>query len=88
MSNALGSAKLSDIIQTATQKMVENTESFLESVKNEPVGDDAISMMLNGKETVLSKENYGLLKAQNEATKKQMKEDIKAMTAQYKAHLK
>mgnify|MGYP001023975150 CR=1 FL=1 len=88
MSNTLDSAKLSDIIQSATQEMVSRTESFIQSVKDDPVGSDAISIMLNGKETVLSRANYNLLKAQNDATKQQMKVDIKALSTQYKESLK
>lgn len=88
MSNTLDSARLSDIIQSATQEMVSRTEAFLEAVKDDPVGSDTISIMLNGKETILSREKYSLLKAQNDATKKQMKEDIKALSAEYKTSLK
>lgn len=88
MSNALDSAKLSDIIQSATQEMVSRTESFIQSVKDDPVGPDTITVMLNGKETVLSRENYNLLKAQNDVTKTRMKADMKSIATQFKADLK
>lgn len=88
MSNTLDSAKLSDIIQSTTQEMVSNTEAFIQSVKDNPVGSDTITVMLNGEETVLSKDNYNLLKAQNDVTKMRMKADIKALIAQFKTNLK
>lgn len=88
MSDTLDGAKLSDIIQAATREMVERTETFLQSVQDDPVGSDAISMMLNGKELVLSRDNYNLLKSQNESTKKQMKAAIKAVSAQRKTRVK
>ncbi len=88
MSNTLDSAKLSDIIHSATQEMVSRTEAFIKSVKDGPVGPDAISIMLNGTETVLSRENYNLLKAQNDETKTRMKADLKAIAAQFKTNLK
>lgn len=88
MSNTLDSGKLSDIIQSATQEIVSRTEAFIQSVKDDPVGSDTISVMLNGEETVLSRENYNLLKAQNDETKTRMKADMKALTAQFKTNLK
>ncbi|HBD86363.1 MAG TPA: hypothetical protein DC001_02940 [Clostridiales bacterium] len=88
MSNTLDSAKLSDIIHSATQEMVSRTEAFIKSVKDDPVGSDTITVMLNGTETVLSRENYNLLKAQNDETKTRMKADLKAIAAQFKTNLK
>lgn len=87
MSNKLDSAKLSDIIQSATQEMVSNTESFIKSVKDDPVGSETITSMLNGKEIVLSKENYNLLKEKNDAIKTKMKADIKELAAQLKTNI-
>lgn len=87
MSNKLDSAKLSDIIQSATQEMVSNTESFIQSVKDDSVGSETITSMLNGKEIVLSKENYNLLKEKNDAIKTKMKADIKELAAQIKTNI-
>ena len=87
MSNKLDSAKLSDIIQSATQEMVSNTESFIQSVKDDSVGSETITSMLNGKEIVLSKENYNLLKEKNDAIKTKMKADIKELAAQLKTNI-
>lgn len=88
MSNTLDSGKLSNIIELATQEMVNRTESFVQAAKDEPVGTDTITVMLNGEEAVLSKDNYHLLKAQNDATKTQMKADVKALITQFKTNFK
>ena len=87
MANTLDSAKLSNIIHLSTQEMVSRTEAFIQSIKDDPIGSDTITVMLNGKEIVLSRENYNLLKAQNDATKTQMKADMKALTTQVKMNL-
>lgn len=88
MSNALDSVRLSDIIQSATQEIVTCTESFLQSVKEEPVGPETITVMLNGKKTNLSRENYNLLKSQTEEIKVRMRAEMKAISAQFKTDSK
>ena len=88
MSNALDSAKLTDIIQLATQEMVNLTEAFAQSIEGNSAGTETISIMVNGKETILSRDDYALLKAQTDAIKLKRKADIKALTNQFKASLK
>lgn len=46
--------------------------------------EDAVSVMVNGKKTMLSKESYQLLNEQNQATKLQLKKEIHALLAQFK----
>ena len=84
MSNTLDCAKLSDIIQSATQEMVNCTEAFIQSLGDEPLGADTITIMLNSKKIVLSKENYNSLKLQQEEIKGRMK----ALVEQMKTKLK
>ncbi len=79
MSTTLESAKISELIQSATQKIVSQTEEFIQSVKGKPVGMDTISMMINGEKILLNQDDYLLLKAQNDAIKQKMKEEIKAL---------
>lgn len=88
MPNKLESAKISDIIQSATQEIVSQTEAFIKSVAGKPLGTETISVMINGDKIILNQDDYKLLKAQNDVVKAKMKEDIKALTDKYKASLK
>ncbi len=87
MSNTLDSAKLSALIQSATKEMVNRMETFIQSVQDDPVGSDTITVILNGEKTVLSRENYNALKEQNAATKMKLKTDINALTDQFRASI-
>lgn len=88
MSNTLDSDKLSQIIQTATNEIVDRTENFIKSVEDNPVGTDTITVMFNGKEKPLSSENYCLLKSQNDLTKARMKAEMKAIISKFKEDMK
>ncbi|GEM_PF-6677602 len=89
MSNISESAKLSDLIQAATQEIVGHTEEWIHSVKNVPAGPDTVTVMMNGEKIALSRESYQQLKAQNEDTKRKLKAEIKALLAeQTKANFK
>ncbi len=88
MSKILESAKISDIIRSATQKITSQTEAFIKSVAGKPVGTDTISIMVNGDKIILNQSDYKLLKAQNDAVKIKMKEDIMALTGKHKESLK
>lgn len=88
MSNELDSAKLNDIIQQATQEMVNRTEAFIQSTEGNSAGTDTISIMVNGEKTILSRDDYALLKAETEAIKLKRKADIKDLTNKIKASIK
>lgn len=84
MPNAFDSAKLSDVIQSATREIASSTETFVQSVGNDSDGTQTVTIMVNGKEIVLSRENYNLLKAQTDVIKSKMKADIKDLTKKSK----
>ena len=86
MSKTMGGANLADIIQLSTQEIVDKTTKFLESIEGDADGDDAISVMLNGKETLLSPADYAALKVQTAEIKAKRKMDIGALTKQFKEH--
>lgn len=88
MSNELDSAKMSHIIQSATQEIVSNTEKFLKYVSENSIGIDTVSIMMNGKEIILNRNDYNELKAQNNAIRLKMKIDIKTLTEQFKSDIK
>ncbi|WP_252234852.1 hypothetical protein [Clostridium sp. CH2] len=88
MSNELDIAKLSDIIQSITQEIVSNTENFIKSVSENSIGTDTVSIMINGKEIILNRNDYNALKAQNDVIRLKMKTDIKTLTEQFKANIK
>lgn len=87
MSKTLDNARLTDIIQSATREMVEKTEAFIQAAKGKPAGPDTVSVMVNGKETILSQEDYAKLKAQTESIKLKRKADIKALVKEFKSNL-
>lgn len=88
MSKELDSAKLTDIIQQAAKETVDLTEVFIQSIQGNPAGTDTISIMVNGQETILSRDDYALLKAQTDAIKLKRKADIKDLTDKFKVSIK
>ena len=75
------------IYSTATQKIINDTEQFLQSISGKPIGDDTVTIMINGKEKILNTIDYTSLKEITKATKAQMKADIKVIKDKYKADL-
>lgn len=88
MSKELDSAKLTDIIQQAAKETVDLTEAFIQSIEGNPAGTDTISIMVNGQEIILSRDDYALLKAQTDAIKLKRKADIKDLTDKFKVSIK
>ncbi|MFV0342388.1 MAG: hypothetical protein ACK5JH_05765 [Anaerocolumna sp.] len=88
MSNSFNNDKMIDLIQTAMQERVQRTTAFMDSTEDKEKGADTVSIMLNGVTKTVSKEDYKLLKTENTKTKQQMKDAIKALTAEFKTDLK
>ena len=88
MATTLNSAKLSYIINLITQEKINTTESFIQTAGENSTEADAVSIMVNGKETLLSLSDYNLLKAKNKELSLKMKAEIKTLTGQFKANLK
>jgi len=84
MSKKIDSAKLSAIIHAATQERINQTDAFIKSVDNKPLGPNTISIMVNGTTFSLNQEDYHILQTQNEAIKLKMKADIKTLNRQFK----
>lgn len=87
MSNKLDSVKLSDIIQSSTNEIINQIENFIQSIDQNTLGKETVSIMLNGVETTLNLEDYNLLKTQNDEIKLRMKADIKTLITRYKSSL-
>lgn len=84
MSNAIDSTKLSNIIETSTKEIISQTETFLQTVKEEPAGKETVAVMINGKVVNLSKKDYNTLKEQNDIIRKKMKGNIKTTIKEFK----
>lgn len=87
MSNKLDSVKLSDIIQSSTNEIINQIENFIQSIDQNTLGKETVSIMLNGVEITLNLEDYNLLKTQNDEIKLRMKADIKTLITRYKSSL-
>ena len=88
MATKLNSAKLSDIINLITQEKINTTESFIQTTGENSTEADAVSIMVNGKEAILSLSDYNLLNAKNKELSLNMKTEIKTLIEQFKANLK
>ncbi len=83
----LDSGAISEIIKTATRKIIADTEQFLNSIEGETLGNDTVTVMLNGEEKIINAVDYASLKEITNVTKAQMKADIKVIKDKYKADL-
>lgn len=79
MAKRIDSAKLGRLIREGTRETIANSESFIESLGGKEPGPETVSIMINGVETRLAREDYNALKEQNDAIKQKMKADIKAL---------
>ena len=79
MPNTPDNATLSHLIHAATQKIVANTEKFIQSNCDHPLGSDTVSIMINGSKLELSLEDYQQMKQQNDVIKMQMKKSIREL---------
>lgn len=88
MSKQLDSAKMAEAIQNATQKLVAQTESFMQSVDEKPLGEDTVSVMINGVKKKLNRADYEAMKAENDAVREDMKAQIKEQVDLFKDEVK
>lgn len=87
MSKQLDSAKMAEAIQKATQKMVAQTEAFMQSVDEKVLGEDTVSVMINGVKMKLNRADYEAMKAENDAVREDMKAQIKEQVDSFKEEL-
>lgn len=81
----LDSKSISEIISKGTIQIISDTEKFVESVADVPLGEDTVTMMINGKSSTINKSDYDRLQEVNNRTKAGMKAKIKAITDEFKA---
>lgn len=84
----LNSSLIANLIQEATEKVIENTNKFLETIMEKPLGADTIKVMMNGTETEINKSDYDEMKAQNDAIRAEMKEKVAAVVKEFKTSMK
>lgn len=84
----LETAYLSKLIHEAAEEAAKLTEDFVKTVETKPAGTDTVSVMVNGTEYAMGKEDYARLKEQTEALKARRKAEIKRIIGQYKLDLK
>lgn len=88
MSSTLDSSNLSNIIQTSTKKIITQTEENVKAVNEVPLGEDTITIMINGTETKLNSDDYKSIKASNNEVHLKMKADLKKQIKDFKDNLK
>lgn len=84
MSNNLDANQLTNIITEATEKIVNKTETTINTLTDNVLGSETVTVMLNGVETTLNKIDYEQMKAETSAIHAKMKNDIKAVVSTFK----
>lgn len=88
MTTHTDSNEISKLISDTTKKIISDTESFLSSVADVPVGEDTVTLIINKKLYTINASDYEKLKAINDATKSEMKAEIKSKYEEFKQHMK
>lgn len=84
----LDSSLIANLVQEATEKVIDNTNKFLDAVSTKPLGEDTITVMMNGTETEINKSDYNEMKAQNDAIRAEMKAKVAAVVKEFKDNVK
>ena len=75
------------IYSTAAQKIINDTEQFLQSISGNLIGNDTVTIVINGEEKILNTIDYISLKEITKTIKAQMKADIQVIKDKYKTDL-
>lgn len=88
LDNHMDNKEMSKIIEESTCQIIEQTEEFIESVKDNVLGDNTVKILLNGSEVKLNRIDYDELKSRNEKIRTQMKTQIKVVVDKTKDDIK
>lgn len=88
MSTNLDSSNISDIIKTATETVITQTEESVSTSNGADLTGDTVTVTINGVESTLNKDDYDKMKEENKVVHDQMKLDIKKALDDFKTNLK
>lgn len=75
-------------VKENADKIISNTEKFIETVDQQVIGNETVSVMINGEKIELNQNNYIKLKESNNLLKRVLKDNIKNSAKEYKESLK
>lgn len=79
ISENTGRNSMSEIIMAAARQTVEQTQEAIRLAEGKEIGEDAVTIMVNGEETKLNLSDYELLKQKNREVHLRMKEQLRAL---------